>query len=160
MKIIRGLFAGIAGAIAMSAVMFLIREQGINVNLEALLGSLFVPSSNISPWMFGFILHLCIGAVMALLYSVAFEVVHISGPLMGGGLGIAHGLMAGLFMSGIPAMNPVIADFSSPGPFLSNLKFGPILFLLVHFIYGAVVGLVYGPPLHRPELTPKQVTHG
>jgi hypothetical protein len=54
-------------------------------------------------------------------------------------------------------MNPLDARAEiAPGPFLWNLHFGPAIFLLVHAIYGMVVGLVYGLPLHRPQLSSGQ----
>ena len=158
MKTPRALLAGMIGALAMSAAMLVIRQFGVSINLEALLGSTIVDgSSNVSPFLVGLFIHVLIGAVVACVYAFCFEVVRTSGPLMGGGLGLAHGLMAGLFMSGIPAMNPFPGSVSGPGPFLSHLKYGPLFFLLVHFIYGVTVALVYGPPVHRPELTPKPV---
>lgn len=157
MKALRALLAGILGAIAMSATMFLIRQLGEDVSLEVLLGSLFGNSIALPQWLTGFILHLVIGAVVALLYAIVFEIVESSGPLTGGGLGLAHGLMAGLFMSGINAMNPLSLGTSAPGPFLMHMKLGPVIFLLVHFIYGVTVGLAYGPPLHKPRLTPRHV---
>jgi hypothetical protein len=153
MKVFHALLAGIAGALAMSGAMFLLRQAGINVSLEALLGSMITTS--LPPWTTGFLIHLTIGAVMAFLYGIAFEIVQKSGVVMGGGLGVAHGLMAGLFMSGLPAMNPIAPDGSAPGPFLSHIFLGPLIFLLLHLLYGAVVGLVYGAPVHKPHLLPR-----
>lgn len=154
MKIWRALLAGILGAVAMSGAMYALRLLGVNIQLEALLGTLVEPAWGLSPWAMGFLMHLGIGAITALLYAAAFEfAVQRSGILVGGGFGVAHGMMAGLFMSGIPAMNPLGPPTSTyPGAFLSNVAFGPILFLLVHFVFGAVVGLAYGRPLQRPHL--------
>lgn len=157
MKPIRALLAGILGALAMSATMFLVRQLGENVSLEVLLGSLFGDSIALPQWLTGFMLHLVIGAVLGLFYAIVFEIVERSGPLTGGGLGLAHGLMAGLFMSGINAMNPLSLGASSPGPYLIHMKLGPFIFLLVHFIYGVTVGLAYGSPLHKAQLTPRHV---
>jgi len=157
MKALRGLLSGVLGAVAMSATMFLIRQLGEDVSLELLLGSIFTGVTSVSPWLTGFMLHIVMGALMGLLYAIIFEIVESSGPLTGGGLGLAHGLMAGLFMSGITAMNPLSLGSSSPGPFLTHMKYGPVIFLLVHLIYGMTVGLVYGRPLHKPQLRPRHV---
>ena len=46
------------------------------------------------------------GTVLGVLYGVAFEAVGRAGPLMGAGLGLANGLLAGMMMTSIPAMNP------------------------------------------------------
>jgi hypothetical protein len=157
MKALRALLAGIVGALAMSAAMFLIRELGENISLEVLLGSTLTGVTSLPPWLSGFILHLVIGGLMGLVYAITFEIVESSGPMTGGGLGLAHGLIAGLFMSSITAMNPLSLGFSSPGPFLTHMSFGPAIFLVVHFIYGVTVGLVYGRPLHRPQLRPRHI---
>jgi hypothetical protein len=137
----------------MSGAMFLLRLGGINVNLEALLGSLVKPAGDAELWLAGFAIHLTVGAVAALVYAAIFEMaVQRAGPLVGGGLGLCHGLLAGLVMSGIPAMNPVAwGSLSAPGPFLQHLHFGPFLFLLLHCLFGIVVGTVYGHTVQRPH---------
>ena len=154
MKTLRAVLAGVLGALAMSLAMFLLRSSGINVNLESLLGTMLDVPSGIHPWVAGLLIHFAVGAVAGLAYAAVFEMaVQRSGPLVGAGLGLCHGLLAGLMMSGIPAMNPLAwSTQSAPGPFLQNLQFGPIAFLLVHGVFGAVVGLAYGPPLQKPHI--------
>ena len=154
MKFARAIFAGIVGAAAMSLTMFVLRLTAIEVSLEALLGSLFAPHTVVSPWFTGFLVHLAIGAIVGIVYAFIFEVaVQRSGPIVGGGVGLAHGMLAGLIMSGIPAMNPLDPTITSaPGAFLSNVSFGPLVFLLLHCLYGAAVGIAYGPPLQKPQV--------
>ena len=157
MKALRALLAGILGAIAMSATMFLIRQLGEDVSLEVLLGSLFGNSIALPQWLTGFILHVVIGAVMGLLYAIVFEIVESSGPLTGGGLGLAHGLMAGLFMSGINAMNPLSLGIQCSWPVPDAHEVWSR-----HFPPGALHlrrdgRPWYGPPLHKPRLTPRHV---
>ena len=158
MKTLRAAFAGVLGALAMSLAMFLLRLTGTNVSLEALLGSIVETPAGVDPWVMGFLLHLLIGAAAALAYAVVFEAaVQRSGLLIGSGLGLCHGLLAGLMMSGIPAMNPLaLGTGSAPGPFLQNLHLGPFIFLLLHCLFGATVGIVYGRPLQRSH----SFTHG
>lgn len=154
MKVMRAIAAGIAGALAMSLAMLLMRNFGINVSLEALLGSVLPRTELVPVWLAGFLLHLLIGACVALAYAFVFEyAVQRSGVLVGAGMGLAHGLMAGLFMSSIRAMNPLdLGMTSAPGAFLSNLTLGPLVFLALHCIYGIVVGLVYGHPLQKAHV--------
>ena len=153
MKVLRTVLVGIVGAITMSAAMFLLRIAGIPVSFEALLGSLLGDPSNPTYWMAGLAMHVLFGIIVAFGYMLTFEVVERSGLLMGAGLGLAHGLMAGLFMSGIPAMNPLAPNAQAPGPFLAHLSFGPVIFLALHALYGAAVGLTYGHPIHEHGLT-------
>ena len=152
MKTLRAVFAGVLGALAMSLAMFLLRVGGINVNLEALLGTLLEAPAGFNSWIAGFALHLVIGGFVGLVYAFVFEVaVQRSGLLVGMGLGLCHGLLAGLMMSGIPAMNPLTADGNATGPFLRNVAFGPFIFILLHCLYGAVTGIAYGRPLQHPH---------
>jgi hypothetical protein len=151
MKIIRAVIAGVLGALVMSFAMWILRLGGVDVNLEALLGSMLVSGDRASAWMAGFLLHLAVGGVAGLVYAGVFEMaVQRSGLVLGAGLGICHGLLAGLMMSGIPAMNPLaLGTQAAPGPFLQNLAYGPFVFLLLHGLFGAVVGLVYGPTVQH-----------
>jgi hypothetical protein len=161
MKYIRAIFAGIAGALAMSLAMFVMRSSGINISLEALLGSLFEPRFIVSAWFTGFLVHLLIGAIAGLVYAFIFEVaVQRSGILMGAGVGLAHGMLAGLLMSGIPAMNPLDPTITSaPGPFFSHLSYGPLAFLFLHCLFGTVTGVAYGAPLQKPQMYTDHMPH-
>ena len=68
----------------MSLAMFLMRSSGIQLSLEALLGSLIPQNDIVSTQVGGFVLHLLIGAVVALAYAFVFEVaVQRAGALMG-----------------------------------------------------------------------------
>jgi len=160
-KIKRGFVAGLAGAVAMSLAMAAFRFLGVNVSLEDLLGSTIVRQPGVSRWLVGLALHLLVGGVTAIVYAVGFEyAVQRSGPMVGAGFGLANGLMAGLFMSAIPAMNPLIPDsIRAPGAFLENIRLGPFLFLFLHVVYGVVVGTLYGPPLQKPHLETKHAVH-
>jgi hypothetical protein len=139
--------------------MFLMRSLGLNINLEALLGSIFTFDSYLSTWVTGFLVHLCIGAFLGVFYGLAFEAVGRSGPLMGAGLGLANGLLAGMLMTSIPAMSPFsgATGTEAPGAFLTNVSYGPILFLAAHAIYGLVLGSAYGRTSTGTYLHPKPV---
>lgn len=149
------MLAGVAGALAMSVAMWIAREFGLNVNLEAMLGSLFEAPSSPQAFLIGFGVHLAIGAGIGLLYAAAFEYgMQRAGVIAGAGLGLCHGLMAGLMMSSIPAMNPLAHNSAAPGAFLSNVPYGPILFMVLHILFGAVVGVAYGTTVEKPHVYP------
>jgi hypothetical protein len=147
MKIQRTLLAGISGAVVMSTVMVVLRAFGLHVSLEEVLGTL-VPG--VPPFAAGFVLHLVVGVAAAVVYAGIFEfALQTSGPLPGAGVGLSHGLLAGLSMSVIPAMNSLsYYDTSVPGAFLQNVPYGPALFMALHVLFGAVVGIVYGRPMN------------
>ena len=154
MKVVTALIAGVLGALAMTLAMLCLRAFGVNVSLEALLGSIFGQAIPLPPFAAGLVLHLLVGAVVGLGYAGVFEfAIQRAGALAGAGLGLCHGLMAGLVMSGIPAMNPLTGpNHVAPGAFLQNIEFGPVLFIALHILYGAVAGSVYGAPLQKPHL--------
>ena len=152
MRTQRAVFAGIAGALVMSLAMAIARLFGVPASLEAMLGSLFGIEGTLA-WIAGFVLHLAFGAVAAILYAVVFEfAVQRSGVAVGAAIGIAHGLLAGLFMTAIPAMNPLVSSPAAPGPFFNRIEFGMPLFLGLHALFGAVVGLTYGHVMHKTHL--------
>ena len=55
--------------------------------------------------------------------------------------------------SAIPAMNPLISNApTAPGAFFREIAWGPALFLGIHVLFGATVGLIYGAVQHKPHL--------
>lgn len=155
MKLLRALFAGVFGAVVMSVAMLLLRLVGIPVSFELLLGSLVTQRSGLEQWIAGMVIHLAVGAFAGVTYAVIFEwCVQASGAAVGAGIGVCHALMAGLLMSSIPAMNPLEFDarLQAPGPFLQNLMWGPAFFVLLHCLYGACVGLAYGPTVQHEHV--------
>jgi len=153
MKFLQAMIAGVVGALVMSGVMLLLRMAGLNISLEALLGSMVSQYVSAPVFLIGFLIHLCVGAVAAIVYAGIFEfAIQRAGVLAGAGIGLCHGLLTGLVMSAIPAMNPLTQYSSAPGAFLQNVEFGPILFIALHIIFGAVTGAVYGETLQKPHL--------
>jgi hypothetical protein len=159
MRTTRAMLAGLIGALAMSVAMFLMRLIGFHINLEALLGTMFASNGYLTTWVIGFLIHLVFGMLLGLFYGVAFEAVGRAGALMGAGLGLANGLLAGMLMTSIPAMSPITGEPTGgePGAFLMNVHYGPVLFLLVHVVYGSVVGIAYGRTVSQPRLVTKGV---
>jgi hypothetical protein len=159
MRTTRALLAGLIGALAMSIAMLLMRLLGFHIDLEALLGSIVVSGSYPLTWGIGFVIHLAFGALLGIFYAVAFEAVGHAGTLMGAGLGLANGLLAGMLMTSIPAMSPIggVAHAGEPGAFLTNVHLGPVLFLVAHVVYGSVVGIAYGRAVSKPRLVHRGV---
>lgn len=163
MRTRRAMFAGLAGALAMSASMAVLRVAGVHTDLEGILGSLVLPNAGAGRWLVGFLVHLALGAVVACLYAACFEfAVQRAGKWVGAGIGLSHGLLAGLCMSGIAEMNPLIVSVhSSTGAFFQNISpavvAGPMLFMLLHVLFGVVVGAVYGETLEKTHVLSEPV---
>ncbi len=100
----------------------------------------------------GFVMHLMISGLIALVYAWGFEhVTHRATAGIGVGFSLIHSVIAGLFMGMVPAMHPLIqsGQMPAPGYFMANKGGMYIIALFVmHAVYGAIVGAMYGPVLN------------
>lgn len=150
-------WAGVLAAAIMSVLMALARALGISVHLEMTLGSLFTGTFGAATWILGFIVHLLASGLVALLYGLAFEyVTHRAGWGMGDLVALVHIVIAGFFFALIPAIHPLIPEaLRAPGAFMANLGFwGVVAFIVLHLVYGGIVGAVYRPVIHGPRPVP------
>ena len=153
----RAFVAGMVGGAAMSAVMWMGRSMlGMDVNLSMMLGTMFVQPPGAVAWIVGFIMHLMISGLIALIYAWGFEhVTHRAGWLVGVLFSLIHSIGTGLFMGMVPAMHPLIPEkMPAPGFFLAN-KGGMyvVMLFVLHAIYGAIVGAMYGSVEHARPMT-------
>ncbi|MGI8548146.1 MAG: hypothetical protein ACR2M1_12585 [Gemmatimonadaceae bacterium] len=151
MKTGKAFSAGVIGAIVMVILMWMARTfTGMQINLSMMLGTMFLPMG-MGAWIMGFIMHLIIGGVIGIIYAWGFEhLTHKAGWTVGVGFGFINAIVAGIFMGRIPAIHPRIPEMMpAPGFFLLNMgMMGLIGLFVMHMIYGAVVGAMYGPVLH------------
>src|SRR5918996_4165907 len=153
MKYGKAFGAGVVGAVVMTVIMAMARAMGMPVNLELMLGTMMGGPPSLATWILGFIIHLVAGGIFALIYAAGFEyLTHRADWLVGVGFGFIHSLFAGLLMAMMPAMHPLIPEqMPAPGAFMSNMGLmGVVAEIMLHLIYGAIVGAMYGPVLHRP----------
>jgi hypothetical protein len=151
MKVGKAIIAGVVGGVAMTVLAWLVRQAGLQMNAEMMLGSMVSSSPGMTTWLIGFMMHLLISALIALAYAWGFErVTHRAGALVGLGFAVIHVTIAGMVMAMIPAMHPMIPErMPAPGAFLSNMGGTFVaLFVIEHLFYGAIVGAMYGPVEH------------
>jgi hypothetical protein len=163
MKFGKSFGAGVAGAVVMSIIMAMARAMAMPVNLEMMLGTMMGGPPSLANWIMGFIIHLVAGGIFALIYAAGFEyLTHRADWLVGVGFGVIHSLFAGLLMAVMPAMHPLIPEaLPAPGAFMLNLGLmGVLAEIILHLIYGAVVGAMYGPMIPRPVGPSAQRAHG
>jgi len=147
MKVGKALIAGIAGGAAMTALAWLARQMGINMNAEMMLGTMVSPPGT-AAWLIGFAMHMMLSAVIALIYAWGFErVAHRAGAVVGLGFAVIHIIIAGMVMGMIPALHPMIPEqMPAPGAFMANMGATFVaLFVIEHLTYGTIVGAMYGP---------------
>ena len=153
MKVGRAFAAGVVGALVMSVLMALARSMGMQVNLEMMLGTMMGGPPSPTKWIMGFVMHLIIGGLWALVYAAGFEyLTHRASWAIGLGFALVHALIAGVFMGMMPAIHPLIPEMMpAPGAFMAHLGLmGVIAEFMLHLIYGAIVGAMYGPVVQRP----------
>lgn len=149
MKTRTAFLAGVAGGAVMSVIMWMARTlMGMEVKLELMLGTMIGLAPDTSAWMVGFVMHLMISGLIALAYAWAFErVLHRAGAAAGATVSVVHIVIAGIFFGMLPAMHPLVPEtMPGPGYFMLNLgTMGFVAFVMLHLIYGAIVGAMYGP---------------
>jgi hypothetical protein len=122
MKTGRAFVSGVVGGAVMSAMLAMARMMGMPAKLETMLGTMFLPEGA-AAWLLGFVMHLMISGLIALIYAWGFEnVTHRAGWLVGAGFGLVHSIVGGVFMGMMPMMHPKIPEMMpAPGAFMSNL---------------------------------------
>lgn len=148
----RAFIAGVIGGTVMSIMLAVVRAMGMPANLEIMQGTMLGFAPGTTAWIAGFIMHLMISGLIALIYAVGFEyVTHRAGWLMGVAFSIIHLLIGGVVMGMVPAMHPMIPEqMPAPGYFMSGMgAMGVVLFTVEHLIYGAIVGAMY-QVVHHP----------
>ncbi|HEX6075256.1 MAG TPA: hypothetical protein VFZ32_08335 [Micromonosporaceae bacterium] len=101
----------------------------------------------------GYVMHLCNGLVFALLYYAVFSAIGHASWWLGGIFGLLHGVVAGTTLVNIllplvhPRMGtpftsaPTVARIESPGFLMLNYgPSTPVVVLVGHFAYGAIIG--------------------
>lgn len=156
----RAFYSGVIGGAVFALLLALGRMVGISVNLSILLGTMLGVSIGTGAWLVGFIMHLVVSGLIALLYALGFEyITHRAGSIVGLGFSLVHIILAGLFLGIIPSIHPRIpTQLNAPGIFLSNIGTGGVIeFVLFHLIYGLIVGSLYGQVHHktRPATHPR-----
>jgi hypothetical protein len=132
-------------------------SQGLGwsrISLPYMVGTMFAAERGRAMWI-GFVVHFILGLLFALVYALAFAGWGRSGALLGAACGLFHGLfMLVVGMEFLPAVHPRMASrhhgptptrqLEPPG-FLA-LHYGrstPLITLLAHAAYGAILGAFY-----------------
>jgi hypothetical protein len=124
------------------------------MSLPFILGTMFTANRDRAA-MVGFLVHLLNGWLFAFLYALAFESWGRATWWLGGGIGLVHGLAVLVaLMPVLPGFHPRMASeergpeptrmLEPPG--LLALNYGrrtPLLALLAHLVYGAIIGAFY-----------------
>jgi hypothetical protein len=153
---------GFVGTVVLTGLMSGGHGLGLTrMSLPYMLGTMFTPDRDRAR-LVGFLVHVVNGWLFALIYAAAFESWRRTTWWLGALIGLVHGafvLLAGVSL--IPALHPRMAsEQQGPTPtrqleppgFMA-LNYGrrtPIVLLLAHLVYGAILGAFYRPTRTRP----------
>jgi hypothetical protein len=149
------LFWGFVATVVLSTIMSLGQGLGLSrMSLPLLLGTIFTGDRERAGWI-GFLVHLVNGWIFALVYAFAFQSWGWATWWLGAGVGLVHGLAVLLVATPLlGGLHPRMAtEHTGPEPtraleppgFLA-LNYGrstPVLALVAHVAYGAILGGFY-----------------
>jgi hypothetical protein len=116
MRVGLAFLAGIIGGAVMVIAMWMARVfEMTEMNLSMMLGSIFTQEVSAATGLLGFVMHLVISGLIALIYAAAFEALRRSTWWLGLIDGAIHAVIGGFFMLLVPGMNPIIPE-TMPAP--------------------------------------------
>ena len=150
------MLSGIIAGLLMVVLMSLARSAGlVSIDIARGFGVLLLGSAGAASWIVGLAVHLALSAVFALFYAAGFRRIQNAGWSIGAAFGFAHWLIAGIFVGLMPAFRSGVV----PGIFAINTGlFGFFFVLLLHLMYGAIVGESYARMAKQhPEVLESEV---
>jgi hypothetical protein len=159
MNVWSAVVGGLVGTLVLTTILRASTELRLTrIDLPFLLGTAVTSSRRLAKAL-GYLAHFVFGASFALGYYLVFLVLDTSGVLLGGLLGIIHGLFAGTALVNIllPVVHPRMGSelsssrtsprLEAPGFMMLNYgRAAPAVSLVAHASYGAIVGafVLYG----------------
>lgn len=159
MKWGKAFLAGIIGAALMTIMMSSANAAGFHVlDFSMMWGTLVGLPLGVWAWLAGFGLHLIVGGLFALIYALVFNVFSGAGVLRGGGIGIVHAGITGIFLPLLPLVNPLMNNghMRSPSPYFAGHGIPGVLFYFgMHVVYGITVGWLYARMVPEARVIPE-----
>lgn len=151
------LLAGFAATIVLSTTMAAGQGLGFTrMSIPFLVGTIFTPARD-RAMVVGFLVHSLNGLIFAVLYALIFDALENATWWLGAGIGLVHALFVlTVGMTLLPGLHPhMVSEYFGPTPnrllqppgFLA-LHYGrrtPIVTIVAHVLYGAIVGAFYRP---------------
>jgi hypothetical protein len=161
MRVGLAFLAGVIGGAVMILLMMVARAAGMTeMNLAMVLGSMITRETTAGTWALGFVMHLVISGLIALIYAAVFEAIRRSNWFLGLIGGAIHAVIGGVLFGYLPPIHPLIPDvIAAPGAFAVNYGMPTaVAFVVLHLMYGMIVGGMYSP-VNVPKLTTAEPTH-
>lgn len=138
--------AGVIAGLAMALAMVIGWLTGtLRLDAPMLLGSFITGDLSVATWAFGFLIHLLICGVVALVYAGIFEAVKRSAWWLGVVIAAVNWVVSGFLLPLLVFIHPLVPGvITGPGAFAFNYGAADMLwFFGLHLLYGAIVGGLY-----------------
>ena len=148
---------GFAATVVLTTLTIAAQSLGLTrIDIPFIVGTMVTPDRDRAK-VIGFGLHLFNGWVFAIVYALFFENVHSATWWFGALIGAVQGLVVVVVVLPLlPGVHPrMVSDFRGPEPtrlleppgyLATNYgRFTPLITILAHTIYGAILGLFYVP---------------
>jgi hypothetical protein len=150
MDVVAASGAGLLAGAVMSAVLYLtvaIAPGQMRLDLFRLLGTLAFPRGA-AVYVCGAVVHAALSVAAGLVYLAVFQRLQLASNLAawGAAFGLVHYLLAGMALVVLPEVHPRVRAGELPAPGAYALKYSPATaagLLLLHLLYGALVGALY-----------------
>ena len=152
--------AGVAAAIVMGMLGYVVRLFGIKLDFPFILGSYFTkPGETGKTYAIGTVLHLGLGAVYALSYIILYMGINVNPTWVIGLLfGFGHGMLSGVILGSVGEEHPQMGEgkaLSKPGVFVNHWGLSTtVIFVALHMIFGLVAVVLYTHWFHAATLAP------
>lgn len=163
----RAFWAGVTGGIVMTILMAMGRWMGMtNMNMAMMQGSMITQTLGPGTWFLGLMMHLIISGMIGSIYAWGFEsVTRRASAGIGAGFAIIHAIIGGIVIGMMGAMHPLTVSPPTPvppgrllAPGFFAINFGmmtTMAFIVLHLIYGSIVGGMYKTKAQRRRAFPK-----
>ncbi|HKJ44829.1 MAG TPA: hypothetical protein VJ991_03285 [Balneolales bacterium] len=152
--------AGLAGALVMLVLIYLLKMVGFKVDLPYIMGTIFVkPEKKSSVYGLGLVIYFIIGAMYGMFFII--QMMGITQPpqwWLGIVYGFASAFLSGVLLGTLADDHPNMGEgkeISNPGMFATNWGLGnTATFFIIHIIFGLVTLMTY-IHLYGPTYIPR-----
>ncbi len=146
---------GFAATVVLTALTIAAQSLGLTrIDIPFIVGTMFTADRDRAKFI-GLVVHLINGWIFAFVYALFFENVHKATWWFGAAIGIMQGVIVVVaILPMLPGVHPrMVSDFRGPEPtrlleppgFLATNygRMTPVVTILAHAIYGAIIGAFY-----------------
>ena len=145
------ILAGLVGGAVMAIMLYMgniLMPQQMKMNLFMMLGTMVLPVGA-AAFLMGAMVHAGMSVVFGLIHGGVFAALDIDSAEAAWGLlfGLVHWAAAGMALGMLPLMHPRMRSGEIDEPGFYALRYPPVTamgFLMLHLVFGVIVGVLYG----------------